>query len=193
MRLSRRKVGQIVGAIALVAGALGFGGLLPGDARDSSRALPAGPYIIKSVHDGDSFNLQAKDNSTVRIRIAGIDAPEKSQPYSQKARAALQDMLNSGPIRLEPVTLDRFDRWVANVYINDTDVGLAMVNQGWAWYFRRYKDDLQTFQQIRYDMAEQTARQKRLGLWQGLDAAEKNPELAPEPPWRFRERMRKEK
>ncbi len=193
MRLSRRRLGQIVGAFAIVAGALGFGGLLPGDARDTRSTLPEGPYIIKNIHDGDSFNLQAKNNATVRVRIAGIDAPERAQPYGQKSKAALEGLLNAGPIRLEPVTVDRFDRWVANVYINDTDIGHAMVNQGWAWYFRRYKDDLQTFQQIRYELAEQTARQKRLGLWEGLDAAAADPALAPEPPWRFRERLRKEK
>jgi micrococcal nuclease len=193
MRITRRRLGQVVGAFAIVAAALGFGGFMPGDARDSNAAPPAGPYVIRNVHDGDSFNLQAKNNATVRVRIAGIDAPERTQPYSQKAKEALEAMLNAGPIRLDPVTVDRFDRWVAHVYVNDTNVGLAMVDQGWAWYFRRYKDDLQTFQQIRFELAEQTARQKRLGLWQGLEAAEKNPELAPEPPWRFRERLRKEK
>jgi endonuclease YncB( thermonuclease family) len=193
VRITRRRLGQVVGVFAIVAGALGFSGLLPSDARDSNTALTSGPYVIKNIHDGDSFNLQAKNNAVVRIRIAGIDAPERTQPYAQKSKAALEAMLNKGPIRLDPVTVDRFGRWVANVYVNDTDIGLAMVNQGWAWYFRRYKDDLQTFQQIRFELAEQTAKQKRLGLWQGLDAAEKNPELAPEPPWQFRERMRKEK
>lgn len=193
MKLSRRRIGQIVGAVAVIAGALGFGGLMPGDARDANTTLPAGPYTIKTISDGDSFHLRAQNNATVRVRIAGIDAPERTQPYSQKAKASLEAMLNAGPIRLDPIKIDRFDRWVANVYVNDTDVGLAMVNQGWAWYFRRYKDDLQTFQQIRYELAEQTARQKRLGLWEGLNVAEKNPELAPEPPWQFRERMRKEK
>lgn len=193
MRLGRRRLGQIAGAIVIVAGALGFGGMLPLDARDSKSTLPDGPYTIKSISDGDSFNLQAKNNATVRVRIAGIDAPERTQPYAQKAKAALQEMLNAGPIRLDPVTIDRFDRWVAHVYVNETNVGLTLVDQGWAWYFRRYKDDLPAFQQIRFELAEQTARQKRLGLWQGLDLAQKNPELAPEPPWRFRERMRKEK
>ncbi len=189
MKFSRRRFGQVIGVIVVIAGALGFGGLLPGDARDTQ--LPAGPYSVKNVHDGDSFNLQASNNATVRVRIAGIDAPEKTQPYSAKAKVALETMLNSGPIRLEPVTVDRFDRWVANVYVNDENVGLAQINQGWAWYFRRYKDDLELSQQLRYEFAEQTARQKRLGLWAGIDAG--NPALAPEPPWRFRERMRKEK
>ncbi len=192
MTLQRRQLARIVGAAALVLGLLGYGGLLPGGARDASTTLPSGPYVIKAIHDGDSFNAQAGNNTLIRVRIAGIDAPERTQPYSQKAKAALETMLSSGPIRIEAVTLDRFDRWVANVYVNDIDIGLAMVNQGWAWYFRRYKDDLQTFQQIRFELAEQTAKQKRLGLWVGLDAASKNPELAPEPPWQFRERMRKQ-
>jgi endonuclease YncB( thermonuclease family) len=188
----RRPFGHVLGSFALV-WILGFGALLPGCARDTGLALPAGPYVIKTIHDGDSFHLQAKNNAIVRVRIAGIDAPERTQPYAQKSTVALEALLTAGPIRLEPIKVDRFDRWVANVYVNDTDIGLAMVNQGWAWYFRRYKNDLETSRQMRYELAEQTAKQKRLGLWQGLEAAEKNPALAPEPPWKFRERMRKEK
>lgn len=193
MRLKRRQVARMVGAVALVLGLLGYGGLLPGGAGDLGATFPPGPYSIKTIHDGDSFNAYASDGKLIRVRIAGIDAPERTQPYSQKAKAALEAMLSSGPIRIEAVTLDRFDRWVANIYVNDTDIGLAMVDQGWAWYFRRYKDDLQTFQQIRFELAEQTARRNRLGLWAGLEAASRNPDLAPEPPWQFRERMKKEK
>ena len=70
----RRLLGVIFSAL-LVAG-------LPACQKTSGPQLPAGPYSVAEVFDGDSFNLQAKGGQIVRVRIAGIDAPEKTQPYS---------------------------------------------------------------------------------------------------------------
>jgi endonuclease YncB( thermonuclease family) len=145
------------------------------------------------VSDGDSFRLIAADNQTVRVRIAGIDAPEKSQPYAQKSRESLESLLNSGSITLAPVKIDRFERWVAHVAVNQEDVGLAQIQRGYAWFFPRYQQDLDERRRADYMQAESTARANRVGLWAGLSVSTKNPALAPEPPWEFRERSRKEK
>jgi endonuclease YncB( thermonuclease family) len=181
----RRLLGVIFSAL-LVAG-------LPACQKTSGPQLPAGPYSVAEVFDGDSFNLKAKDGSTVRVRIAGIDAPEKTQPYSNKAKDSLTELLQSGLIGLQPVKVDAYDRWVANVSIGDRDLGLAQIQRGYAWYFVRYKKDISEAQQQRYAEAERSARDTRLGLWAGIDASVRNPALMPEPPWKFRERTRKEK
>jgi endonuclease YncB( thermonuclease family) len=158
--------------------------LLPGCTTESS-GIPAGPYTVAEVFDGDSFNLKAANAQTVRIRIAGIDAPEKSQPYSLKSKAALEAILTAGPITLKVIKQDRFDRWVAHVIVNDKDVGLRQIETGWAWYFKRYKSDLTDDIQSRYERAERQARADQHGLWAWS--------TAPEPPWKFRERTRAEK
>ncbi len=181
----RRLLGAIFSAL-LLAG-------LPACQKTGRPQPPAGPYSVAEVFDGDSFNLQAKGGQIVRVRIAGIDAPEKTQPYSNKAKDSLTELLQSGPIGLQPVKVDAYDRWVANVSIGDRDLGLAQIQRGYAWYFVRYKKDINEAQQQRYAEAERSARDGRLGLWAGIDASARNPALMPEPPWKFRERTRKEK
>jgi endonuclease YncB( thermonuclease family) len=168
--------------------------LLAGCSRAHQEAPPAGPYRIIELFDGDSFNLRAANGATVRVRIAGIDAPEKKQPYSVKAKESLEALLLSGDITLDPIKRDRFDRWVANVVIEPKaiDVGLAQIERGYAWFFIRYKDDLSESRQRLYAEAEREARRQRIGLWAGISASQRNPELAPEEPWRFRERTKKQ-
>lgn len=158
--------------------------LLPG-CNNQPSGVPAGPYTVTEVFDGDSFNLKAANDKTVRIRIAGIDAPEKSQPYSQKSKTALEALLAAGPIRLDVIKQDRFERWVAHVSVNEEDVGLRQIQGGWAWYFKRYQKDLSESMQTDYERAERQARADQRGLW-----AWSTP---PEPPWKFRERTRADK
>ena len=181
----RRLLGVIVSALVMA----GLGACQ----KTSGPQLPAGPYSVAEVFDGDSFNLHARGGQIIRVRIAGIDAPEKTQPYSNKAKDSLTELLQSGPIGLQPVKVDAYDRWVANVSIGDRDLGLVQIQRGYAWYFVRYKKDISEAQQQRYADAERSARDARLGLWAGIDASVRNPALVPEPPWKFRERMRKEK
>ena len=155
--------------------------------------LPAGPYAIAEIFDGDSFNLRTTKGEIVRIRIAGIDAPERTQPYSNKSKESLVEILNSGEISLSPVKVDVYERWVANVSVAKQDVGLVQIQRGHAWFFVRYKKDISEDMRQRYADAERAARDQRRGLWAGIDTAARNPALAPEPPWKFRERTRKEK
>jgi endonuclease YncB( thermonuclease family) len=179
--------GFAIGIAALASLALG------GCNTQSGISPPSGPYRVANVFDGDSFNLTAANNQTVRVRIAGIDAPEKSQPYSQKSRESLESLLNAGPIVLTPVKIDRFERWVAHVSVNRHDIGLAQIERGYAWFFVRYQNDLDEQRRADYARAESAARQAGIGLWAGIAASGKNPALAPEPPWKFRERIKKEK
>ncbi len=180
-------------AIMRIVAALGCAALLliAGCDRQDPNKPPAGPYTVAEVFDGDSFNLNSAKNTVVRVRIAGIDAPEKGQPYSTKARESLETLLKSGEIQLMPVKKDRFDRWVANVSVANEDVGMTQVQRGYAWFFRRYQSDLSESMQKRYADAEQEAKRQRIGLWSGLGSA--NRALEPEPPWKYRERTRKER
>jgi micrococcal nuclease len=177
--------------IRLAVAATAAAALLTGCLNESTAGPPPGPYSISEVHDGDSFNLTAKRGEKVRVRIAGIDAPEREQPYGQQSRRSLEAMLESGTIELEAIKKDRFDRWVANVSIQGQDLGLMQIASGYAWFFRRYQDDLSSSMRRQYDQAEANARRDFKGLWVGLRAASSNPALAPEPPWMYRERMRK--
>lgn len=187
--LGRRRLVALAAAFGV---SLAFAGLV--GCSEPLRSGPSpGPYSVAEVFDGDSFNLRAANQSVVRIRIAGIDAPEKTQPYSAKAKASLESLLAQGSIRLEVIKQDPYERWVANVHVAEQDIGLAQIERGYAWFFKRYKNDLSSAMQERYARAEEDARAARVGLWAGIAASAVNPALAPEPPWTFRERTRKEK
>jgi len=139
-----------------------------------------------AVHDGDSFVLRTDDGQRVQIRISGIDAPEKSQPYADVSRRHLAQALRERRLRIEPVKRDPYDRLVAKVLVDqgDTglaDAGLAQIEAGMAWHFRRYAGDQPAGDRARYAQAERDARQAGSGLWQ---------DPAPVAPWDFRAQAR---
>ncbi|WP_367714548.1 thermonuclease family protein [Nitratireductor sp. GISD-1A_MAKvit] len=112
-----------------------------------------------TVHDGDTITLAGE-----RIRIRGIDAPELRQsctrdghPYDcgRKALRALVQMVKGHTVVCEGHERDRYDRLLAQCMVGDQDIGLAMVEAGWAM---AYGD---------YDAAEAQARRGRVGIWAG--------------------------
>jgi endonuclease YncB( thermonuclease family) len=176
--------------------ALAFAALL---AAAAPRVAPAreAPAPIEGaaldVQDGDSFLLRADDGRRVRVRVNGIDAPEKHQPWADASRRHLGDLLRGRRIRLEPVKQDVFDRTVARVVVIDggpgtagtpeRDAGLAQVEAGLAWHFKRYRSDQTDDAFARYARAERDAQARGLGLWR---------DATPEAPWDFRARQRRE-
>jgi endonuclease YncB( thermonuclease family) len=139
------------------------------------------------VQDGDSFLLRADDGRRIRVRVSGIDAPERTQPYTDASRRHLGELLRGHRIRLEPVKQDVFDRTVARVLVVDgeppeRDAGLAQLEAGLAWHFRRYSAEQPSEDVARYARAERDAKARGLGLWR---------DAAPEAPWAFRARLRR--
>ena len=135
------------------------------------------------VQDGDSFIARTSDGKSLTIRLSGIDAPERSQPLADRARENLQFLLEDRPLQVRVSKYDTYDRAVAQVFsLGDgapVDVGLAQLQGGLAWFFRRYRNDLPAESQDSYARAEQAARTARRGMWQSGEA---------EPPWEFRQR-----
>jgi endonuclease YncB( thermonuclease family) len=150
---------------------------------------PSGAGAALEVQDGDSFTMRTDDGRRLRIRVSGIDAPERRQPWSDASRRHLGELLHGGRVRIEPIKQDPFGRTVARVLVADArdgterDVGLEQVRAGLAWHFVRYASDQGAAEARRYARAEQEARQARLGLWA---------DRAPEAPWAYRSRMRRD-
>ena len=86
--------------------------------------------VCTHVQDGDSFKL---DNGTT-VRLYAIDAPEKDQPFGDKARNTLRSLIQGREVELEVMTEDNYDRSVAKVYCNGVYINLKMVRDGLAWY-----------------------------------------------------------
>ena len=73
-----------------------------------------------------------------RVRLIGIDTPERAQPWGRQATAALERRLRQGTeVTLQPITQDEYDRLVAVVYLDDENLNAWMVQQGHAWAYRR--------------------------------------------------------
>ena len=162
-----------------MAGALAFAGALSiGQAAPS--VAPVDGHVVR-VLDGDSLLVRFPGGGIRGVRIAGIDAPEKGQPYADVARRALLERLDNREVRVDVIKTDPFDRLVGRVFVADRDAGLAQLRAGLAWHFVRYDADLTPAVRRRYAQAERQARLRGLGLWRDPD---------PLPPWVHRARAR---
>lgn len=115
---------------------------------------------VVKISDGDTFTLLC-DNKTVRVRLYGIDSPESKQPYAQKAKAYLADLVSVNPVRVWVANTDRYGRVIGKVSTSRTqDVSLQMLKAGLAWHYSHFDKT------AAYREAEQAARRQKIGLWQ---------------------------
>jgi endonuclease YncB( thermonuclease family) len=128
------------------------------------------------VFDGDSFVARLADGAKIEVRLAGIDAPEKGQPYADKARGALRGLILGEELRIAVSDTDKYHRKVAQVYraADGMHINAELVRRGCAWVYRRVPPD-HPFREL-----ERAARDGGLGLWA-------LPEVEREPPWRWRQ------
>ncbi|HUP92523.1 MAG TPA: thermonuclease family protein [Solimonas sp.] len=129
--------------------------------------------LVVGVADGDTLELRCGHHARERVRLAGIDAPEWTQPHGRDARNALAALVDHRQVTLQVVDRDRYGRRVAEVYLGPAHVNGALVRDGWAWCNTRFRPGQWCAPQ------ESAARSARRGLW-----AERNP-LAP---WEWRQR-----
>ncbi len=96
-------------------------------------------YVV-SVADGDTITVRADINKeTFRVRLDGIDAPERTQPYSQVSRRNLEALVKGKAVTVATTKVDRYGRLVATVSTPEApDVGLEQIKAGLAWHFKRY-------------------------------------------------------
>jgi micrococcal nuclease len=111
------------------------------------------------------------DGERLRIRLAEIDAPERGQPWSARARQALRDKILDRRVRLDVIDIDRYGRSVAHVWLGNRHVNRELVREGHAWAYLHYLRD----ETLLAD--ENHAREHRLGLWSMPEPVE---------PWRWR-------
>lgn len=134
---------------------------------------------IVAVTDGDTVTVLDDLNRQHKVRLAGIDAPEKRQPFGQRSKQTLSECAFGRSANVEGSKVDRYGRLVGKVHVGGVDCNLRQVQQGLAWHYKRYVSEQQAADKIQYDAAEAAARNSRLGLWQ---------ESSPIPPWDFRRR-----
>ena len=132
---------------------------------------------VVGVTDGDTLKILVAGQELLRVRIAFCDAPEKRQAFGTRAKQAMSELAFGKEIELRKHAIDRYGRTIAQVFVDEKDVGLEMLRQGFAWVYDRYITEASTEVQETYRKAQEEAKAEQRGLWSDPNSI---------PPWIFR-------
>lgn len=134
--------------------------------------------VVVGVSDGDTIKVLDDRNQLHTIRLMGIDAPEKAQPFGQRSKTSLSDLVYRQRVTVEWTRRDRYGRTVGKVLNTDgLDVCLEQINLGLAWHYKQYAKEQPKEDREKYAAAEKNSRELKIGLWQ---------DQSPVPPWEWR-------
>jgi endonuclease YncB( thermonuclease family) len=136
---------------------------------------------VVSVADGDTITVLDGNKTQHKIRLQGIDAPEKAQAFGQKSKQSLHQLVHSKLVTVEFEKKDKYGRTVGKVLLNGTDVCLEQIKLGMAWHYKQYQSEQSKEDREIYAQAEQFANLQAIGLWR-----DKNPMS----PWDFRKQTK---
>ena len=143
-----------------------------------SKVIAATYYgTVVAVADGDTVTVLDEQRQRHKIRLAGIDAPERKQPYGQKAKQHLAEAIYEKQVALECSKVDKYRRAVCKITLDGTDINLMQIKSGMAWWYRKYSKEQAVLDRIAYETEESEARNNMRGLWL---------EPSPVPPWEWR-------
>ena len=129
--------------------------------------------VVKVV-DGDTLHVYS-NKKTYKIRLSGIDAPERGQAYGKRAKEHLEFLVAGKQVIAIVESKDRYGRYVASVKVQSKDVCAEMLAAGYAWHYKQYDNNKY------YDELQREAKKAKRGLW--LDKK-------PQAPWEYRKEQR---
>lgn len=131
---------------------------------------------VVGVKDGDTF-VVLNEKKEIVVRLEHIDAPEKNQPFGNKAKQFASDFcFGKTVVVIGNGKKDRNGRWIGEIFFKNQNLGKELVRNGLAWHFKRYSKS------ANYADLEIAARKKKVGLWRDKD---------PIAPWNWRKSKRK--
>ena len=125
---------------------------------------------VVGVSDGDTITVM-HDGMAEKIRLYGIDCPEKGQAFGKRAKQFTSKMVFGKVVEARPITTDRYGRTIAWIYFDGTCLNEELLKVGLAWHYKRYSSEKHLAE------LETEARQKKAGLWSDPYSV---------PPWDFR-------
>lgn len=94
---------------------------------------------VVSIADGDTFTLLTEDKKQVKVRLYGIDCPEKGQNFSEKAKQYSSSCIFGKEITVIEKDIDRYGRIVGIAMVNDTiSLNELLLANGFAWHYTQY-------------------------------------------------------
>lgn len=128
------------------------------------------------VSDGDTIKV-LHNGLPVKVRLYGIDCPEKGQDYGNRAKQFTSNLVFGKQVTIREIENDRYGRSVCWVWTDDVNVNKELLRSGLAWWYKKYAP-------YRFDLfrLELIARQNKSGIWSQPHPVE---------PWVFRKEQRK--
>ncbi len=136
---------------------------------------------VVTVADGDTVTILTAERVQTRVRLVGIDAPERGQSFGTRARLALAALAYQRQVTVEYKKKDRYGRILGKLLVNGMDANLEQIKSGMAWHYKPNPRDLSPPDRIRYAQAELEAQAAGRGLWSDRHAVA---------PWDFRKNQR---
>ena len=129
---------------------------------------------VIGVTDGDTITV-LQDRKQIKIRLEGIDAPERDQAFGTKSKSSLSDLVGGKTVIVRKTGTDKYRRTLARIVIDRKDVSAEMLTLGMAWHYKEYSKD--------EDLArlETVAKVAKIGLWAEANVL---------PPWEYRSRQK---
>lgn len=148
--------------------------LLVSSSQTTDKNTMSGKVI--SVADGDTMTILTGNNRKIKIRLQGIDAPEKGQDFGNKAKDYLNKLCYGKKVTVKKGKKDMYGRLLTTVYVDGRNVNEEMVRRGLAWHYKHFSND------TRLEYLERMARKEKLNIW-----SKKNPV----PPYEYRKIKKK--
>src|SRR5687768_6730249 len=132
---------------------------------------------VVKIADGDTVTILDKSNRQHKVRLVGIDAPERKQAFGTVSRQNLADLVFGKKVAVEWSKQDHYQRVLGKVLLNGQDINLKQIKAGLAWHYKLYDKDQRLADRRLYAEAQKAASLKGIAVW-------KDPE--PVAPWDFR-------
>jgi len=134
---------------------------------------------VVSVADGDTITVLDAEKNQHKIRLQGIDAPEKAQAFGAKSKQALYEMVHGKTVQVSFEKSDKYGRILGKVLLDGQDICHQQIKAGLAWHYKKYQNEQPLVDRDAYSASETAAKSEKLGLWS---------DPRPVAPWDFRKR-----
>ena len=135
--------------------------------------------FVTKVADGDTITILDQQKKTHKVRLQGIDAPEKIQAYGEKSKQNLAFLIYNRTVQVEYSKYDKYGRIIGKVSLRGQDICLEQIAKGMAWHYKKYQNEQSPIDRDLYSSSEVKARNSRIGLWN---------DVQPTAPWDFRKK-----
>ncbi|MFM1907992.1 MAG: hypothetical protein RLZZ591_1669 [Pseudomonadota bacterium] len=135
---------------------------------------------VVGVSDGDKVTVLDDQKVQHKIRLAGIDAPEKKQAFGWVSKDHLAKQVFSKFVTEDYAKSVKYGRLVGKILLDGQDVNIRQLQTGLAWHYKKYEAEQPPGDRLTYARAEQMAMDRRIGLW-----CDKSPVA----PWDFRHKV----